>query len=237
MKSAVFDPVQKQLEIENTPNREIRASMERQLSFNQRQQKRLARKIHDEISQKMTLLSLQLSMAATDGQPPADWAVTCQKWADLIMELGQSIREITAELQPRIVDNHGLKPALRWLVQTSAKNISCSLLEPHEEISLPPFAALELFSLCREVVTDLLIPGGAKRVELELEQKEGVVLLHLRIRQQTGEKKLITHEALDSAGMSGRLTPLDGAVELDESDAGLVLTLSLPAEHLVAELH
>lgn len=87
---------------------QVRALLARQQLLNQKHYKRLARKIHDEVSQKMTLLALQLSLASTKGDEPADWAKDCKDWADLVMQLGQSIRNITVELQPRVIDESGL---------------------------------------------------------------------------------------------------------------------------------
>jgi signal transduction histidine kinase len=81
--------------------------LEHQQALLGRQTKRLARRIHDDVSQKMTLLSLQLSLAGADEAAPADWAKSCQAWSDMVMELGQTIREITGELRASIVDESG----------------------------------------------------------------------------------------------------------------------------------
>ena len=213
----------------NTSHMEVRALLARQQLLNQRQHKRLARRIHDEISQKMTLLALQLSLAASEKSAPANWATKCKDWAGLVMELGQSIREITNELQPRILDEFGLAAALRWFAQSSARDICCTVIAPNEDISLAPFAANELFGICREIVTDILVPGVA-RVEIELEQKEGAVRLHLRADDNGLARELITERALDAIAVHDRLLCLDGTAELNHSaDAGSVITLSVPA--------
>lgn len=66
----------------NTSHMDVRALLARQQLMNQREHKRLARRIHDEISQKMTLLALQISLASSEKSPPANWAVKCKDWAD-----------------------------------------------------------------------------------------------------------------------------------------------------------
>jgi len=214
----------------NTSSTQARALLARQLVLNQQQHKRLARKIHDEISQKMTLLSLQISLAATENSPPVNWAGDCQDWANLVMELGQSIREITSELQPRIVDEHGLTAALRWFVQFSAKNICCAFSASNEDIALEPFAANELFGICREIVTNILVPAGVARVEIELEQTDGAIRLHLRVNDNEAGRESITEKALESIAMHERLLCLEGSAELNHSaEAGCVISLSVPA--------
>jgi len=213
----------------------MRALLERQQLLNLQQHKRLARKIHDEISQKMTLLALQLSLASLESSPPANWAGNCKDWASLVMELGQSVREITSELQPRILDEFGLTSALRWFAQFSTRDICCAFIEPDENISLTPFAANELFGICREIVADILVPAGVACVEIEVEEKDGAVRLQLRANDNRLGRELITEKALAAIAMHERLLCLDGTAELNHSaDAGSVVTLSVPASRPVA---
>jgi signal transduction histidine kinase len=219
----------------NTSLIQVRALLARQQMLNQQQHKRLARKIHDDISQKMTLLALQLSLASSENRPPADWSGDCKDWASLVMELGQSVREIINELQPRILDEFGLGAALRSFAHSSAKNISCSFIEPDEDISIPPLAANELFGICREIITDILVPAGVASVEIELEQKEGAALLHLRVNGNGIEQESITEKALDALAMHERLLCLDGTAELHQSaDISSIVTLSVPASRTAA---
>ena len=208
--------------------------MARQQLLNQQHHKRLAARIHDEISQKMTLLALQLSLAASENSPPSNWAAKCKDWAGLVMELGQAVREITNELQPCILDEFGLAAALRWFAQSSARDVCCTVIAPNEGISLAPFAANELFGICREIVMDILVPVVA-RVEIELEQKDGAVRLHLRANDNGLARELITEKALDAIAIHDRLLCLDGTAELNRSaDAGAVVTLTVPASRPMA---
>ena len=221
----------------NTSLMQVRTLLERQQLLNRQQHKRLARKIHDEINQKMTLLALQLSMMSSDDTPPENWAGTCKDWASLVMELGQSVREITNELQPRIVNEFGLTDALRWFAQCSAKDLCCycSFMAPNENISLEPFAANELFGICREIVADIFVPAGVARVEIELEEVEGAVRLHLRANDDELGQERIDEEALEDIAINERLLCLEGTAELNYSaDTGSVITLSVPANQPMA---
>jgi signal transduction histidine kinase len=216
----------------NTSLIQARALLERQQSLNQQQHKRLARKIHDEISQKMTLLALQLSLTSSENSPPENWAGDCKDWAGVIMELGQTIREITGELQPRIVDEFGLANALHWFAQCSAKELCCycSFSAPEESISLEPFAANELFGICREIVADIFVPAGVARVQIELEEVDGTVYLHLRANDDALGQERVDEAALEAFAINERLLCLDGMVELNYSaETGSVVTLSVPA--------
>ena len=110
----------------NTSLNQYRALLARQQLLHQQQHKRLARRIHDEVSQQLTLLSLQLSLARADEKPPANWAQTCQKWSLMVLELGQNLRTIVNELQPRIMDDLGLGAALQWYAHSNPKGVHCT---------------------------------------------------------------------------------------------------------------
>jgi signal transduction histidine kinase len=220
----------------NTALTQVRMLLERQQLLNQQQHKRLARKIHDEVNQKMTLLALQLSLMSESG-PPEDWAASCKEWATLVMELGQSIREITNELQPRILDAFGLSPALRWFAQGSAKDLCCycTFIAPNENVSLEPFAANELFGICREIIADIFVPAGVARVEIELEEQDGAVRLHLRANDDALGQDRIDEGTLEDIAVNERLHCLDGTAELSYSaHTGSVVTLSVPANRPMA---
>jgi signal transduction histidine kinase len=222
--------VYEQCKTVNTSLAQFQALLARQQLLNQQHHKHLARKIHDEISQKMTLLALQLSMASSDNKPPANWDSKCKDWANLVMELGQTIREITSELQPRIVDEFGLAGALRWLAQSSANSICCAFIAPGDDISLPPLTANAVFAICREIVMDVLAPAGIGRVEIELEQKDAEVRLSLRINDNEQGHERLTEKDLAPISMQDRMLCLDGSAELcHSSETGTMIILTVPA--------
>lgn len=208
----------------NTSLSETRTDAERQELLNQTFRKRLARKIHDDISQKLTLLSLQLSLAATEEAPPANWSTTCEEWGDLVMDLGQAVRQILTNLEPRVTDELGLLRALHSLSQSLTGKIHCTLHAPAQPISLPPRVGEELFLLCREIVTDILIPGKAPSVEFKLEQKDGSVAVQVRAAG------FLTEYAMETICARQRLQCLDGTVALNTSESALtIVTFSVPA--------
>src|SRR5580692_9198591 len=122
---------------------QYRALIARQQLLQQQQHKRLARRIHDDVCQQLTLLSLQLSLALSDAKSQARWAQHCQQWSTMVMELGQNMRHILNELQPRILDDLGLAAALQWYARSSPGSIHCELLLPEAPVALPPVAANE----------------------------------------------------------------------------------------------
>lgn len=175
----------------------------------------------------MTLLTLQISLASSDDNPPADWAAKCRDWAALVMELGQTIRSISNEMQPSVVDEHGICGALRWFAQKAAGEVNCAIVAETDDISLDPFAANELVAICRELVIEILAPGGVTNIEIEVEQKTGEV--RVQVRPAAGSLKgVLTEGALQTLAAHERMLCLKGTAEISETDSGSAVTLTVP---------
>jgi signal transduction histidine kinase len=151
-----------------------------------------------------------------------------------VTQLGESIREISSELQPRILKDTGLGSALRWFAQ-AVKNISCVFTPPSKDIVMDVLAANELFAICRELVAEVLAPAGVSGVEIGLEQDGEIVHLHLRVADGEAGRKLFSGQTLDGLAAQDRLSCVDGTLELDyPAEGGCVLTLSAPASGAAA---
>ncbi|HEY3860899.1 MAG TPA: histidine kinase [Verrucomicrobiae bacterium] len=209
---------------------QYRALLARQQSLYQQQHKRLSRRVHDDISQHLTLLSLQLSLALSDAKPPANWSQMCQQWSNLVQEMGQNLRSIINEIQPRIIDDLGLGAALQWYVNSSPSGVQCQLLLPRQPASLAPVAANELFAICRDIVSDLLAPNGIKQAVIELEQSHDQLRLHVRVGGKHPDLAPLVSKTLDALSIHERLFCVDGGIDVNEHAAnGLAITLSIPA--------
>jgi len=208
---------------------QCRALLARQQLLHQQQHKRLARRIHDDISQQLTLLSLQLSLAQMDAAPPPNWAQTCQQWSAMVLALGQNLRHIINELQPRVLDDLGLVAALQWYAHSRPNGINLKLLLPDQPVVLPPSSASELFAICRDIVTDVFVPNGVKEAGIELEPANDTVRLRLRPSENNPALEPLVSKALDALSLHERLLCMDGSFEtrLDQ-DKGLAITISMP---------
>jgi signal transduction histidine kinase len=213
----------------NTSLIPYRALLARQQLLHQHQHKRLASRIHDEICQQLTLLSLQLSLATATSKPPENWTQQCQQWSSMVLALGRSLRDIMNELQPQILDELGLAAALQWFADSYSDRIDCHLVLPETIEEVPPATANELFSVCRDVVNEIFASNGIKNMTIALEQTHDALRLHLRANQEKLELASLASKALDSLSVHERLFCVDGSVETQHDPVkGLVITLSVP---------
>jgi signal transduction histidine kinase len=213
----------------NTSLIQCRALLARQQLLHQQQHKRLARRIHDDISQQLTLLSLQLSLAMSDPKPPANWTQSCKQWSALVLDLGQNLRELINELQPRILDELGLGAALQWYVHSCPHGVHCKLLLPAHPAALPPSAANELFAICRDIVSEILAPNGITEAAIEVEQTHDLLRLRMCVHDKNPALATLASKALDALSIHERLFCVDGSAETQQDPSkGWTITLSLP---------
>ncbi len=211
---------------------QFRALLARQQLLQLQQHRRLAGRIHDDVSQKLTLLALQLSLATLAPEPPSNWAQKCQEWNHMVLDLGGILRDVTNELRPSILESLGLVAALQWFAGSCPNGIHCQVIASDEPVALPPFAANEVFALCREIVTEFFAPNGVTEMSTELEQKPGLVRTHLRVLAVKPGFEPLTARALDALSIHERLACVDGAAVVDQQPGrGFAVTLSVPAAH------
>src|SRR5690606_15527499 len=88
---------------------------------------RLAREIHDEFGQQLTGLKMSLSYLEKLSQLPDDAVAIIRESLLGVENTLQSLRNLSTELRPGILDTLGLAPSVEWLVRSFEKKsgISC----------------------------------------------------------------------------------------------------------------
>jgi len=210
---------------------QFRALLARQESLHDTQCKRLARKIHDDISQKLTALALQMSLDAPNNKISGAAARQIEKWSALVVELGQSVREITNELQPRILSEFGLVAGLQWYAQSLQKEIPCSFITTVDDVPLTPESGGELFRACREIVSQIFRPLGATRLDIDLDQTGGGVRLRLHADTGKARRSLTADRRLDIFSIQERLRRIHGEAKIGSTTGpAITITLCAPAQ-------
>jgi signal transduction histidine kinase len=149
---------------------------------------------------------------------------------DQVLELIDSgirtIRNVTNDLRPSLLDDLGLLPALRSLVADFAERsgIRTSLSAPASLPTLPAEAELALFRALQEALANVARHADATAVEIGISAGEGSI--HLEVRDdgrglpagRTQDHERQGHMGL--AGMRERIGALGGTVRVDGAPGG-----------------
>ncbi|HUP43366.1 MAG TPA: histidine kinase, partial [Thermoanaerobaculia bacterium] len=137
----------------------------RLLAAGEEERRRIARELHDEISQLLTVIQLALERGG-DG-PEA--GVDLGKVRELLARTQKEVHRVIHDLRPSLLDDLGLASAVRWYAASylEPKGIDVSL-EVDDALELAEEVEITTFRIYQEVVTNILRHSRAEHVSIEL---------------------------------------------------------------------
>jgi PAS domain S-box-containing protein len=211
----------------------LRESEERLKTLSQRlievqesERRHLARELHDEIGQALTAAKINLAGLQSQRKPDAR-SQRLKDTIQVIEKLLRSVRTLSLNLRPPMLDDLGLIPTLRWLVNQHARATG------HETAFLSDFqderfgSAVETvcFRVAQEALTNVIRHANAHAVQVELRRDDGGIALAVsddgrgfdaaraRLRATTGR-------SVGLAGMRERVTLAGGRLEIGSTATG-----------------
>jgi signal transduction histidine kinase len=136
----------------------------------EQERRRLAREIHDQLGQALT--GLKLDLAWLGGKLARDYEAfqtKTQTMSELVSQTIQTVRRISTELRPPILDDLGLPAALEWQAHEfeARSGVSCRVeISPGLELDEP--RATALFRIFQEILTNVARHANAQAVEVAL---------------------------------------------------------------------
>ena len=205
----------------------------RMVEQHEEERRRLSLELHDETAQVFSAVKLQLGIVREEVPPPQ--AERLARVTELVDEGMASIRSVTDQLRPSLLDDLGLLPALRALVADfgSRTGIAVDFTAPEALPAVDTLAELAIFRAVQE---------GLSNVARHADAASATVLLAagpdgLAIRIEDDGRGLFAdgaavEEHTGLAGMRERFTALRGTVVLEPRAAGGTrLALHLPLAH------
>jgi PAS domain S-box-containing protein len=146
------------------------------------ERKRIAREIHDDYSQRVAMLGLDLEQLAENVKDTSD--ETSQKFHELfdrVGELGADLHSLSHSLHSSTLESLGLLVGLEAFCKEFAEQQGVQVDFVHENVprGVPADAALCMFRITQEALRNIKRHSGANRAEVRLEQLEG--RLHLSV--------------------------------------------------------
>jgi two-component system sensor histidine kinase UhpB len=193
---------------------ERRQSSQRALAAQERERRRLARELHDELGQTLTGVVLQLDGLARNVPPElADTVALVQEAA---RGSAEDVRDIARGLRPQALDEFGLRSALITLATGFAEHSGLSV-RPELAADLPtlaPEADLTIYRVAQEGLTNVARHAEASGVVLALQAVNGSVVLRIR-DDGRGIDERAAHNAGGLGGMRERAMLIGGRLVVE----------------------
>jgi signal transduction histidine kinase len=159
--------------------KEILALNERLINAQEEERMRIARELHDDLSQQIAALSISVSTLKQHlpGQK-LEAREQAERLQHRLVQLAESVRHLSHRLHPAVLEHAGLAAALRSYCAEfsilSGVNVSCDA-EPTDD--LPPAVALCIYRVTQEALQNVAKHALAKEAEVRLRCSNGLVCL------------------------------------------------------------
>ncbi len=216
---------------------EVHAGRERLLALSRRlvgaqedERRRIARALHDETGQDLTVAMMNLQVLR-NGRVDGAARSLIDDSLNLIEQTLRRVRNLSLELRPSLLDDLGLVAALRWYVDRQARRAGFDgLLVVEPAVILAP-AEIETtcYRVVQEALTNVARHARASRVRVELTERAGELSLVIKdngVGFDVGEARRDARAgtSLGLLSMEERVVLVDGVLEIDSGPgSGTVL--------------
>ena len=226
---AAHDKLLEQLELRAGAEESLRSLSNRLLNVQEEEKRAVARELHDQTGQSLTVLKLLLGKA--DRTAPEEMRPVLSEISDMVTQIIRQVRNLSLSLRPAVLDDLGLIPALEWLFRQLNDQTELKVTFDHADLPpIPPDVAIGIFRIVQEALTNVLRYADTREAEVKLALKDETVLLHIADRGKgfTGSS-ISTGRSTGISAMRERATLLGGQFAIvSKPGQGTIVSVSIP---------
>jgi PAS domain S-box-containing protein len=219
---------------ERRKNEEALRDLSRRLiRAHEQERSRLARELHDDLTQRLARLAIDLGRI-DQGVDGASAAETVRSVRDGLARLSEDVHSLSYRLHPTVLEDLGLAAALKAECERLARQESVAVDVKLQEVpeTVPQETALCLFRVAQESLRNVARHAEARTVDLSLRQLEGGLELVVRDDgvgfDPAGQRE---RGHLGIASMRERVNLLAGELEHDSAPGkGTTVMVWVPLE-------
>jgi signal transduction histidine kinase len=210
------------------------SNLSRQLMKAQEQERsRLARELHDDLSQKMSFLAMDLArLRDTLPEDDAEARTQVRGLQDAVRTLGRDVQGISHRLHSSRLDYLGLSEASGRLCREMATRHGLDIEYAHDQVpaELGDGVAISLFRVLQEALSNSVKHSGAHRCAVTLRGTDGMLKLDV-VDDGRGFDAAAARRGngLGLISMQERLSLVDGAIVVESRPgAGTAIRATVP---------
>jgi len=194
---------------------------QRLVEVQESERRHIARELHDEIGQSLTIAEMNLQAALRAQETTISRKRRIEESIRAVEIVSRQVHDLSLNLRPSLLDDVGLEAALRWYMQrqAAAGGLEASFAADPLEDRLDPIIESECFRVGQEALTNIVRHSQATDVSVELRCRDGE--LHLSVRDNgvgfnVAERRAeaMRGSSLGLLSMEERATLAGGGLEL-----------------------
>lgn len=153
------------------------------LTAQEEERRRISRDLHDDVNQRLALLTLGLQgVEKQAGSLPHEARASLSSALNGLVSLSDDVRHLAYRFHPSILDDLGLETALQRLLDEFATRTKIKVLFVHQPLpaALSKDVATALYRVVQECLSNVARHAKAARVEVELTADERFIELIIR---------------------------------------------------------
>ncbi len=187
----------------------------------EQEKSRVARELHDELAQSLTMLRMDLGWIEARG-PAGDETIAGKLAAmrKLVDDSVAATRRIASDLRPLVLDDLGLVPAVESLTEKFEERhgIACALAVSPPGLELADPDATAVFRIVQESLANVARHAGASRVDVDLRVEGGAIRLRVSDDGRGFDTALPRKDgSFGLVGLRERVHLVDGRIEIDSA--------------------
>ena len=154
-------------------SRKLQVLSRRLVAAQETERRNIARELHDEIGQALTVM--QLNLQAMLQSPNAGDRPRLQESLDTVERVLEQVHDLALNLRPSMLDDLGLEPALVWLTSRQAHLAGLKGVVKADALEqrLDTVIETECFRIAQEALTNVVRHARAKNAIVELHIEAG----------------------------------------------------------------
>jgi signal transduction histidine kinase len=210
---------------------QIRDLAGRLITAQEAERKRIARDLHDDLSQKLTLLSLDIGQLVQHAPACDDLAAGVQRVSVRAGEIAANVHSLSYQLHPSRLEILGLVTAIEGICHDVSAQHGLAVDFEHRDVptTVKPDVALCLYRIVQEGLHNVVKHSGAREAHVSLTGHNGVLDLCIADRGVGFAADDTTHAGIGLISMRERVSFVGGTIVIDSAPGtGARIAISVP---------
>ncbi len=226
-----YDRLKEEIGEREQAEEKLRALSHRLVQLQEEERRTIARELHDEIGQSLTVLKLFLDRyhsSRSDGVASPD----LEQARNLVKRVMGQLRNLSLTLRPTMLDDLGLLPTLQWHLErySSQTRIDVNFRHSGLQKKIPREVSTAAYRIVQEALTNVARHANTGEVMVCVRAEKGTLLIEVEDHGEGFDiAKARDAGSVGLSGISERVLALNGSLTIESTpESGTYLLAELP---------